>query len=201
MNPLTIHKADLGRGARIPLTVLRDNVVVIARFAHDLLAEYQAALAPAVRRPPTSPRPRGQYVAAHRCTAERSACAARAHQMDEYRPDGLTGSPPTPAAFAATWTAFYARRIRTWLRRPSSGAYGRTRAISPVSRARSLAGGWTSASGRRHPATGLHDPPERARTYLASSGAGRHGRPPHRETLSSCGPRARGNLDRIRAWR
>ena len=51
MNPLPIQKAELGRGARIPLTVLRDNAEVVARFAADVLAEYQAALAAEVPEP------------------------------------------------------------------------------------------------------------------------------------------------------
>jgi hypothetical protein len=39
MNPLTIPKADLGRGASIPLTVLRGNAEGVARLADDMLGE------------------------------------------------------------------------------------------------------------------------------------------------------------------
>jgi hypothetical protein len=49
MNPLTIPKADLGRGVRIPLTVLRGNAEVVARFADDMFGARLSA--PRRRRP------------------------------------------------------------------------------------------------------------------------------------------------------
>src|SRR5687767_6318912 len=73
MTPLTIPKAELGRGTRIPLTVLGGNAELIARFAADMLAEYEAALAAsrpkAVFIVPVGPV--GQYdLLADRCNAE-----------------------------------------------------------------------------------------------------------------------------------
>lgn len=105
MNPLTISKADLGRGARIPLTVLRGNAEVVARFADDMLAEYQAALAAgrpqAVFIVPVGPV--GQYdLLAHRCNAERISLRRLVLiNMDEYlTADGLDWIPAAdPLAF------------------------------------------------------------------------------------------------------
>jgi len=98
MNPLTIPKADLGRGARIPLTVLRGNAEVVARFADDVLGEYRAALAAgrphAVFIVPVGPV--GHYdLLADRCNAERLSLRPLVRiNMDEYlTADGLDWIP------------------------------------------------------------------------------------------------------------
>jgi glucosamine-6-phosphate deaminase len=105
MDPLTVSRAELGRGSRIPLTVLSSNAEVIARFADDLLAEYGSALA--AGRPhvvfivPVGPV--GQYdLLARRCNAERIDLRRLVViNMDEYlTADGLDFIPATdPLAF------------------------------------------------------------------------------------------------------
>ena len=116
MNPLSIPKADLGRGARIPLTVLRGNADVVARFADDMLAEYRAALAAgrpqAVFIVPVGPV--GHYdLLADRCNAGRISLRRLVLiNMDEYlTADGLDWIPTSaPLSFRRHMDEhFYAR--------------------------------------------------------------------------------------------
>jgi glucosamine-6-phosphate deaminase len=105
MNPLTISKAELGRGSPIALTVVPSNPDVIARFAQDLHAEYESTLAAgrshAVFIVPVGPV--GQYdLWARRCNAERISLRRLVLiNMDEYlTADGLDWIPAAdPLAF------------------------------------------------------------------------------------------------------
>jgi glucosamine-6-phosphate deaminase len=105
MNPLMVSKAELGRGSRIALTVVPSNADVIAHFAQDLHAEYEAVLGAgrshAVFIVPVGPV--GQYdLWARRCNAERISLRRLVLiNMDEYlTADGLDWIPAAdPLAF------------------------------------------------------------------------------------------------------
>lgn len=87
-NPLTIPKARLADGARVPVEIVPDDAAVIARFADDMLAEYAAAKregrAKVVFILPVGPV--GQYErVAERCNAEGISLADLVVvNMDEY---------------------------------------------------------------------------------------------------------------------
>lgn len=153
MDPLTITKAELGRGARISLTVLPGNAEVVARLADDMLAEYQAALAAgrpqAVFIVPVGPV--GQYdMLADRCNAERISLRRLVLiNMDEYlTADGLDWIPAgDPLAFRRHMDEHFYARLDPALALRRSSACGQIRAISTVSGVRSPAGAAsTSAS-------------------------------------------------------
>jgi glucosamine-6-phosphate deaminase len=148
MNPLTIPKEELGRDARIPLTVLGGNAEVIARFAEDMLAEYQAALAAgrpqAVFIVPVGPV--GQYdLLADRCNAERISLRRLVLiNMDEYlTADGLDWIPTgDPLAFRRHMDEhFYARLHPDLAPPPEQRVWPDPRDLDGVARA------ITSASG------------------------------------------------------
>jgi glucosamine-6-phosphate deaminase len=148
VNPLTIPKSELGRGARIPLTVLGGNAEVIARFADDLLAEYQAALAAgrpkAVFIVPVGPV--GQYdLLADRCNAERISLRRLVLiNMDEYlTADGLDWIPAgDPLAFRRHMDEhFYARLHPDLAPPPEQRVWPDPRDLDAVARAITREGG------------------------------------------------------------
>ncbi len=209
MNPLTIPKADLGRGARIPLTVLRDNVEVIARFAHDLLAEYQAALAAgrpqAVFIVPVGPV--GQYdLLAHRCNAERISLRRLVLiNMDEYlTADGLDWIPADdPLAFRRHMDEhFYARLHPNLAPPPEQRVWPDPRDLDGVARAITGGGGVDVCFGgvgiTGHVA--FNDPPEPGEDVSLDEFrrlATRIVRLSRETLLINAVTAARGNLDRI----
>ena len=209
MNPLMIAKSDLGRGARIPVTVLRDNAEVIARFADDLLAEYRAALAAgrpkAVFIVPVGPV--GQYdLLADRCNAERISLRRLVLiNMDEYlTPDGLDWIPAgDPLAFRRHMDEhFYARLHPDLAPPPEQRVWPDPRDLDAVARAITREGGVDVCFGgvgiTGHVA--FNDPPEPGEDVSLDEFRRRTTRIVRlsRETLVINGvTAARGNLDRI----
>lgn len=209
MNPLTIPKGELGRGARIPLTVLGGNAEVIARFADDMLAEYQAALAAgrpqAVFIVPVGPV--GQYdLLADRCNAERTSLRRLVLiNMDEYlTADGLDWiSAGDPLAFRRHMDEhFYARLHPDLAPPPEQRVWPDPRDLDGVGRAITRGGGVDVCFGgvgiTGHVA--FNDPPEPGeQTSVEEFGrlATRVVRLSRETLLINAVTAARGNVDRI----
>jgi len=105
MEPLTIPKGDLGKGSPIALDVLADDDAIIARFADDLIGEYETAREAGREKVvfivPVGPV--GQFdLAAERCNREGISLEDLVViNMDEYlTPDGKDFIPLTdPLSF------------------------------------------------------------------------------------------------------
>jgi len=123
-DPLTIPKARLADGARVPVEIVPDDAAVIARFADDLLTEYAAAKregrAKVVFILPVGPV--GQYErVAERCNAEGISLADLVViNMDEYlTADGGQWIPTDdPLSFRRHMDAHFYGRLRPELAPP-----------------------------------------------------------------------------------
>ncbi len=88
MNPLAIAKADLHKGSKIPVELIAHDRAMVARFAEDILAEFQAARQAGRDKVvfilPVGPV--GQFdIVAERCNAERISLRDLVPiNMDEY---------------------------------------------------------------------------------------------------------------------